>query len=136
ASKREWRKQAAAFSSAACLRGSLHARTSRRDAIGNARLCDVLRHVACFRIPARRGCAPTGTDWNKKRRGGPMGAILLLILLLLLIGGLPAWPYSRRWGYSPSGLFTLLIVVVLVLVLLGPVPLWFGPPAPVSPVVP
>ena len=27
--------------------------------------------------------------------------ILLVILLLLMIGGLPAWPYSRSWGYYP-----------------------------------
>jgi hypothetical protein len=65
-----------------------------------------------------------------------MGAILLLILLVLLIGGLPAWPHSRRWGYYPSGLFTVLIVVVLVLILMGPLPFWFGPPAPVGPTVP
>jgi hypothetical protein len=47
-----------------------------------------------------------------------MGLILLIILILLLVGGLPTWPYSRRWGYGPSGLLGLLLVVLLVLMLL------------------
>jgi hypothetical protein len=45
--------------------------------------------------------------------------ILLVILLLLMIGGLPAWPYSRSWGYYPSGGLGLILVVLLVLLLLG-----------------
>ena len=31
-----------------------------------------------------------------------MSTILLIILVLLLVGALPAWPYSRSWGYYPS----------------------------------
>lgn len=45
--------------------------------------------------------------------------ILLIILLLLVIGGLPAWPYSRGWGYYPSGGLGLILIVLLVLLLLG-----------------
>jgi hypothetical protein len=45
--------------------------------------------------------------------------ILLVILLLLVVGGLPAWPYSRGWGYYPSGGLGLILVVLLVLLLLG-----------------
>jgi hypothetical protein len=48
-----------------------------------------------------------------------MNTILLLILILLLIGALPAWPYSRGWGYYPSGGLGLILVIVIVLVLLG-----------------
>jgi hypothetical protein len=48
-----------------------------------------------------------------------VGAILLIILVLLLIGALPAWPYSRGWGYFPTGGLWLVLLVVLVLVLLG-----------------
>jgi hypothetical protein len=64
-----------------------------------------------------------------------MGALLLILLVLLLVGGLPAWPHSRNWGYAPSGVLTLLIVVLLLLILLGPVPWWFepGPTRPVAP---
>jgi hypothetical protein len=46
-----------------------------------------------------------------------MGLILLIILILLLLGAVPTWPYSRGWGYGPSGLLGLLLVVVLVLLL-------------------
>jgi hypothetical protein len=45
--------------------------------------------------------------------------ILLIILLLLAIGGLPAWPHSRNWGYYPSGGLGLVIVILLILLLLG-----------------
>jgi hypothetical protein len=47
-----------------------------------------------------------------------MGLLLLIILVLLLVGGLPTWPYARRWGYGPSGILGLLLVVLLVLVLM------------------
>jgi len=54
-----------------------------------------------------------------------MGTLLLIILVLLLLGGLPAWPYSREWGYGPSGLLSLLLIVLLVLLLLGTIPWGF-----------
>ncbi|MGH9773280.1 MAG: DUF3309 family protein [Candidatus Acidiferrales bacterium] len=41
------------------------------------------------------------------------------MLLLLTVGGLPAWPYSRGWGYYPSGGLGLILVIVVVLLLLG-----------------
>jgi len=50
------------------------------------------------------------------RSGGPaVRLMLLVILMLLLLGGLPTWPYSRRWGYWPSGVVGLLLVVLLLL---------------------
>lgn len=45
-----------------------------------------------------------------------MSTILLVILILLLLGALPVYPYSRNWGYAPSG--TLIVVVILLLLLL------------------
>ncbi|MGE5146791.1 MAG: DUF3309 family protein [Candidatus Eiseniibacteriota bacterium] len=48
-----------------------------------------------------------------------LGTILLIVLLLLLVGAFPAWPYSRGWGYGPSGLLGTLLIVVVVLALLG-----------------
>lgn len=56
-----------------------------------------------------------------------MGLILLIILLVLLFGSAPVYPYSRRWGYGPSGLVGLLVVVLLVLLLMGNVPWGWGP---------
>ncbi len=61
-----------------------------------------------------------------------MGMILLLVLIVLLLGGLPAWPYSRRWGYGPSGVVGALLVVLLLLLLFQVVPWGLGP----GPVVP
>lgn len=47
-----------------------------------------------------------------------MGTVLIIILILLLIGAFPTWPYSRRWGYYPSGGLGLVLLIVLILVLL------------------
>jgi hypothetical protein len=46
-----------------------------------------------------------------------LGSILIILLILLLVGALPTWPYSRRWGYYPSGLVGILIVAVFILLL-------------------
>lgn len=48
-----------------------------------------------------------------------IGTILLIILVLALLGAIPAWPYSRSWGFGPSGVIGLIAVVLLVLVLTG-----------------
>ncbi|MCQ8780622.1 DUF3309 family protein [Mangrovibrevibacter kandeliae] len=48
-----------------------------------------------------------------------LGTILLIIVILLLIGAVPSWPYSRGWGYGPSGILGLVLVVILILFLLG-----------------
>ena len=48
-----------------------------------------------------------------------MGLILLIVLILLVIGAVPSWPYSRGWGYWPSGGLGLVLVIVLILLLLG-----------------
>jgi hypothetical protein len=45
--------------------------------------------------------------------------VLIVLLVLMLLGSFPAYPYSRGWGYGPSGLLGLLLVVLLVLLLLG-----------------
>ena len=48
-----------------------------------------------------------------------LGTILLIILILILIGAVPTWPYSRGWGYGPSGIVGVLLIVLLILVLMG-----------------
>lgn len=48
-----------------------------------------------------------------------LSTILIVLLILFLIGALPAWPYSRSWGYAPSGALTTILIVLLILVLLG-----------------
>lgn len=47
-----------------------------------------------------------------------MNPILFVILIVVLIAVLPAWPYSRNWGYYPSGGLGLLLVILLLLLLL------------------
>ena len=51
-----------------------------------------------------------------------MSTLLLVVLILLLLGALPSWPYSRGWGYGPSGLVGVLLVVVLIMALLDRTP--------------
>jgi hypothetical protein len=48
-----------------------------------------------------------------------LGTVLIVVLILLLIGALPAWPYSRGWGYYPTGGLGLVLIIVLILLLLG-----------------
>ena len=48
-----------------------------------------------------------------------LGTILLIVLILLLLGAVPSWPYSRSWGYGPSGIVGVLLIVVIVLLLTG-----------------
>jgi hypothetical protein len=44
--------------------------------------------------------------------------ILIIVLLILALGSAPAWPYSRGWGYYPSGTLGLILLIVLILWLL------------------
>ena len=48
-----------------------------------------------------------------------LGLILLIIVILLLVGATPAWPYSRNWGYGPSGILGAVLVIVILLWILG-----------------
>ena len=48
-----------------------------------------------------------------------LGTLLIIILVLALVGSLPTWPYSRGWGYYPSGGLGLVVLIVVILVLLG-----------------
>lgn len=48
-----------------------------------------------------------------------LGTILLIILILVLLGAIPAWPYSRGWGYGPSGIVGVILIIVIILLLTG-----------------
>jgi hypothetical protein len=43
----------------------------------------------------------------------------LILILLLVFALVPAWPYSRSWGYAPSGGLGLVALVLIILLLLG-----------------
>ena len=53
-----------------------------------------------------------------------LGWILVIILLMLVIGSVPAYPYSRRWGYGPSGVLGVILIVILILALTNNFPVW------------
>jgi hypothetical protein len=48
-----------------------------------------------------------------------MNLILLIVLIILLLGAAPAWPYSRNWGYYPSGGLGMVVVILLILMPMG-----------------
>lgn len=48
-----------------------------------------------------------------------LGTILLIILILLLVGAVPSWPYSRGWGYGPSGVLGVVLLILIILLLMG-----------------
>jgi hypothetical protein len=47
-----------------------------------------------------------------------MDVLLVVLLILLVVGVHPSWPYSRDWGYYPSGGLALVLVIVIVLLVL------------------
>ncbi len=46
-----------------------------------------------------------------------MSLLGLIILIIVLLAILPTWPYSRGWGYRPSGLVGILLIILIVLLL-------------------
>lgn len=48
-----------------------------------------------------------------------MSTLLLIILILILLGVIPTWPYSRGWGYYPSGGVGIIVIILLILILTG-----------------
>jgi hypothetical protein len=45
--------------------------------------------------------------------------LLLILLIVLLFAAVPAWPYSRGWGYYPSGGLGLVVLILVILLLMG-----------------
>jgi hypothetical protein len=48
-----------------------------------------------------------------------LGTLLIILLILMLVGSVPAWGYSRSWGYGPSGIIGVILVILLILLLMG-----------------
>lgn len=48
-----------------------------------------------------------------------MRTLVLVIVILLLVGAFPSWPYSRNWGYYPSGILGLVLIILLILLIMG-----------------
>ena len=45
--------------------------------------------------------------------------IIVIVLVLALLGSVPTWRYSRRWGWTPSGLIGFLLLLLLIAWLIG-----------------
>jgi hypothetical protein len=45
--------------------------------------------------------------------------LLLILLIILLAASVPSWPYSRGWGYYPSGGLGLVVIILVILLLMG-----------------
>ncbi len=48
-----------------------------------------------------------------------MLTILFIVLILMLLTSVPAWGYSREWGYYPSGLIGTILIILVIMMLLG-----------------
>ena len=48
-----------------------------------------------------------------------LGTVLIIVLILMLISAVPRWPYSRGWGYYPSGGLGIIVIILIILLLLG-----------------
>jgi hypothetical protein len=63
--------------------------------------------------------AEASTYTSTVARYAMLSTVLLIVVILLLVGAFPAWPYSRSWGYAPTGTLGVVLIVVIVLVLMG-----------------
>jgi hypothetical protein len=65
--------------------------------------------------------AGVAADWRHllSVKEQTMFTILIILLVLMLVGAFPAWPYSRSWGYYPSGGLGLIVLILVILLLMG-----------------
>jgi hypothetical protein len=54
-----------------------------------------------------------------RREQAMVSTILVAVLVVLLLGAVPAWSYSRDWGYYPGGLLGVVLLVMIILILSG-----------------
>ncbi|MBF0385300.1 MAG: DUF3309 domain-containing protein [Candidatus Omnitrophica bacterium] len=50
--------------------------------------------------------------------------LLLFIIIALVFVALPAWPYSKSWGYAPTSVLSILLVIFLIWAIAGQRPLF------------
>ncbi len=48
-----------------------------------------------------------------------VGWWIVLLLVILVIAAAPSWPYSRGWGYYPSGGLGLVLLILIIALLIG-----------------
>jgi len=45
--------------------------------------------------------------------------LLVILLIVIMLAAAPTWPYSRSWGYYPSGGLGLVVLILVILLLMG-----------------
>ncbi|MET0518417.1 MAG: DUF3309 domain-containing protein [Burkholderiaceae bacterium] len=45
--------------------------------------------------------------------------VLLIVLVMMVAAAAPTWPYSRGWGYVPSGVMSAIVVLLLIVLFMG-----------------
>lgn len=50
-----------------------------------------------------------------------MLTLLLLLVILSIAFSLPAWPYSRGWGYVPTGGLGVVLMILVLFMFLRPI---------------
>jgi len=48
-----------------------------------------------------------------------LSTMLIVVLVLFVLGAVPTWPYSRGWGYYPTGVLGTVLLVIIVMILAG-----------------
>ena len=48
-----------------------------------------------------------------------LAAVGLAMVVVVFIGVMPAWPYSKAWGYAPTGFVGTELLVLLTLLAMG-----------------
>src|SRR5271165_7615374 len=87
------------------------------DGLPSGRAVAPLRRGAIKRFT--RAELTNATQLLHRKGAKTMVTILIVLLVLALVGALPSWPYSRGWGYYPSGGLGLVVLILVVLSLMG-----------------
>lgn len=48
-----------------------------------------------------------------------LATVALAMMVAVLVGVMPAWQYSKAWGYVPTGIVGTEVLVLITLLLLG-----------------
>lgn len=48
-----------------------------------------------------------------------LATVGLALMVAVLVGVMPAWQYSKAWGYAPTGIVGAEVIIIFTLLLLG-----------------
>lgn len=76
-----------------------------------------------FRLCRGQAAVGFGDSVGRLVRGDPLRSVggrvvstlLIVITILILLGAVPAWPYSREWGFGPLAFVVVLLLLFLFL---------------------